>query len=44
VKAHYACTPRTKGEKAGISPADSARIYAESFGRIGKLRSIIDAA
>jgi ATP/maltotriose-dependent transcriptional regulator MalT len=31
-------------ESAGIPPDESAKIYAESFGRIGKLKALIDAA
>ena len=30
-------------EKAGISPAESAKFYAESFGRIGKLKTLVQA-
>jgi ATP/maltotriose-dependent transcriptional regulator MalT len=30
-------------EKAGLAPGESSRIFAESFGRIGKLKSLIEA-
>jgi len=30
-------------ERAGVAPSESAKFYAESFGRIGKLKALIEA-